>query len=364
MSDFNLPADHRPYIDKYFLRAKEVLVKDNLNPTVKAQVFIRNGNCRVYGIDETIAILSKYADTTKLKVCALKEGDSIQKCETVLTIEAPIQEIMDLETMYLGVISAETTKKNDGDISIADIETNMRKIVDLAKGRPVSYFGARHWRWDMDAIIAKACFDAGATSCSTDIGGATVNQEGVGTIPHALECIYHWKYGLKRAVVEATKAFDKYIDKIVPRIALIDYANREIRDSLTTIAEIPHLYGVRVDTCGENYMQGCYPSVDDDNDKFNFGKGVCTFGVSELTRIIKDEGDYKVILSSGFGNPEKLEEFLAAEEALDCHLFDGLGVGGVYDARISTMDIIEVEGQEIHKVGRPAKPNEKLQRII
>lgn len=364
MNNFNLPVDHRPFIDKYFLRAKEVLQKDNLNPIVRAQVFIRNGNCKVYGIDEAIAILTKYADTTKLKVNALKEGDDIQNCETVLTIEAPIQEIIDLETMYLGVISAETTKANDSDIRIDDIEKNMREIVDLAKGRPVSYFGARHWRWDMDAIIAQACFNAGATSCSTDIGASNIGQKGMGTIPHALECIYHWKYGLKRAVVEATKAFDKYIDKEVPRIALIDYANREIRDSLATIAEIPELYGIRVDTCGENFMQGCFANMADDTEPYEFGKGVSIFGVTELAKIVRDEGDYKIILSSGFGNPDKIRAFINAEEIMDYKLFDSLGVGGVFNARISTMDIIEVDGQEIHKVGRPAKLNDKLLRII
>ena len=61
MKNFNLPKDYKPYIDKYFLRAKTILKKENLNPIVKIQVFIRKGNCKVYGINEAIAILTKYA---------------------------------------------------------------------------------------------------------------------------------------------------------------------------------------------------------------------------------------------------------------------------------------------------------------
>ena len=134
MSKYNLPVNYTPYIDKYFLRAKEVLIKDNLNPIVKAQVFMRNGNCKIYGIDETLAIFTKYANASKLKVYALKEGTDIQPCETVLTIEAPIQEIIDLETMYLGVISAETTIQNDlKDIDLVAIKNRMSEIVELTK---------------------------------------------------------------------------------------------------------------------------------------------------------------------------------------------------------------------------------------
>ncbi|KKL69497.1 hypothetical protein LCGC14_2114280, partial [marine sediment metagenome] len=71
---FNLPKDHKPYIDKYFLRAKEILQKDGLNPVVKAQVFIRKGTCRVYGINEAIAILNKYNPNPKnMTICSLQE---------------------------------------------------------------------------------------------------------------------------------------------------------------------------------------------------------------------------------------------------------------------------------------------------
>lgn len=368
MKNFNLPIDYRPYIDKYFLRAKEILQKENLNPMVKAQVFIRLGGCFVKGINEAIEILCKYSDIEKTgQIYSLFEGDYFEPGETLMIIEAPIQTIIDLETMYLGVLSAETTLYNDKkEINLAEVTSNMKKIVDLAGDRPVSYFGARHWRYSYDSAIAMACMLGGAKNCSTDAGAQAWGEgcRGIGTIPHALEAIYHWKYGLEQAVVEATKAFDKYIDKSIPRIALVDYANREIFDSIVTATELGgNLYGIRIDTCGENVMQGAFeePKV-----KYWDGTGVTATGVYEVRESLNDcrLKDVKIILSSGFGNPAKVKAFIDFEKEFDTKLFDGLGVGGVFPSRMATMDIIEVEGKEIHKVGRNPKPNDRLRKVF
>lgn len=355
--DYMLPKDYRLYIDKYFLRAKEILIKENLNPIVKAQVFIRQGKCKVYGIAEAISLLKHYnPHPEKMKIFALQEGDFFIDGECLMLIEAPIQDIIDLETMYLGVLSSNTSIKNGGsDIDLRDIYNNMKAIVDLIAPRSVSYFGARHWHWNRDFEISKTCFEAGALNCSTDIGAinfAFPNDEGIGTIPHALECIYHWKGGLENAVLESTKAFDKYMNKEIPRIALIDYANREITDSLA-VANMVN--AVRVDTCGENFMQGVIPSID-------MSRGVSVEGVYILRKILPEK--IKIILSSGFGNIEKVKLFLHYENVLGIKLFDSLGVGGVFESRMATMDIIEAEGKEIHKVGRNPKEFSRLVRIL
>jgi nicotinate phosphoribosyltransferase len=354
MSKFSLPNDYTPYIDKYFLRAKEVLIKDNLNPIVRYQIFIRNGGI-LAGINEALAIIQTY--TKDVQVWALKEGSEISPCETIMIIEAPIQNIIDLETMILGVISADTTIKTDGiKVNTELVEEHMISLSSIAKDKPIAYFGARHWRWDEDFIISNACYRGGATSCSTDRGAGAFGQKGIGTIPHALEAIYHWKYELNRAVLEATIAFDRYIDKSVPRIALVDYANREVTDSLWIAGELgTRLYGVRIDTCGENYMEAT-----------NTEKGVSIEGVKQVRMALNGIGreDVKIVLSSGFGNPKKLHSFIQAEKDLNMKLFDSLGIGGVYYSRMATMDIVQIEGQEIHKVGRPARPNSKLERII
>lgn len=354
MSVYNLPEDYRPYIDKYFLRAKEILRKENLNPTVTAQVFLRREG-KIYGINETMAIFEKYSNLGNL--CLLKEEECrFKPLESVLKIMAPIQDIIDLETMYLGVISRETTLNNGGqDIDLRLIRNRMAEIVELVGDRSVSYFGARHWGYERDQDIARVCKEAGAANCSTDEGAKAwgIDCKGIGTIPHALEAIYHWKYGLNNAVVESTKVFNKHIDKKVPRIALVDYANREILDSLrVTDALGKDLYGIRIDTCGENYMQGVVK--DYDYKPCDRVKGVCVDGVVQVRRMLDLCGfkDVKIILSSGFAKPEKVKAFVKAEKRLGIKLFDELGVGALFDSWTATMDIVRVENMPISKVGR------------
>jgi nicotinate phosphoribosyltransferase len=358
-------------------------------------------------------------------VYALEDGTHIDNKETVMVLEGRIQDMIGLETMYLGVIAGETTLANGGsEPDLQSVEAKMREIVDLVDGRDVFYMGARHWRYDTDRALATAAFAGGAAGTSTDIGAEVVGKKGMGTIPHALENIMAWKHGADRAVVEATKAFNEAMDPAIPRIALIDYNNREISDSLTTAAELKgDLSGVRVDTCGENIAQGAIPheavlnyllsavaeenvslekieelaesnapgsfdvqevhrwietataivdsglEIAQEDMKYWVGTGVTISGVYALRQALDSVGreDVDIILSSGFGKAEKVQAFINAEELLDTDLFDALGVGGLYEARMSTMDIVAVADQiedldssPFSKVGRDYLPNPKL----
>jgi len=423
-----LPECHRLYIDKYFKRSKQILQKEELNPFVRAQVFIRKGPGEVRGVEEALAIIDKYSDFKENggRVYCLHEGDTYDSKETLMILEGRIQDIVDLETMYLGVLTSETTIANGGSSPAMDeVEANMKAVVDLTEGRPVMYFGARHWRYDRDGEIARAAISGGATSTSTDIGSITLGQRGIGTIPHALENIMAAVYGKENAVLESTKAFDRVMDPEIPRIALVDYNNKEISDSLKTARALGSaLHGVRVDTCGENIAEGAIPSAqifkfiepggDIDEDIFCrlmqnvlrdhwhfdfdtlkgwkeiaskvqesgqkidvkeqdywFGTGVTISGVYMLRKALDEAGfqDTKIVLSSGFGNTDKVKAFVKAEEMLGVKLFDSLGVGGVYPARMATMDIIAVsddindlDEHPVSKVGRPARPNDRLSK--
>ncbi len=390
-----LPEYFEPYIDKYFLRSADILEKEGMNPWVRAQVFIRKGPGEVFGIDEAVAALKKYSNIEEVggKIYAKQDGDVYDAKETLLVIEAPIQEIIKLETFYLGVLSAETTRFNDQvqDVDLDEVRQNMRQVVEAAGGRPVTYFGARHWEFRLDAAIAQAAYEGGATGASTDAGANTFGKDGVGTIPHALENIYAFYKGSEDAVVESTLAFDRHIDTSVPRIALIDYNNREIDDSLATAKALGDaLYAVRVDTCGENVPQGglrsaddpaatqlrtegiALPSDDERDAKYWYGTGVTVSGVYALRKALDEAGrsDVRIMLTSGFGDVEKVRAFRRAEEVLGVTLFDALGVGGIYKpCRAATMDIVAVgETPEsfipISKVGRPYRPNPSLPLVV
>lgn len=389
-----LPERFEPYSDKYFLRTHEILEKEGLNPWVRAQVFIRKGPGEVAGIEESLAIIDRYTDLKKNggKVYALPEGATYGPKETVMVVEGRIQDIIALETLYLGAITAATTRANDHveRVDTTKARENMRRVVDLAGDRPVSYFGARHWTFREDAAIAFAAYQGGATSCSTDAGAATFGQVGQGTIPHALENIYAWTAGKDKAVVEATRAFDRVIDPKVPRIALIDYNNKELDDSVAVADALNgRLAAVRVDTCGENVAQGAlvsatcreadawkaagvpHPADDAPEARFWYGTGVTVTGVYALRKALDQFGhnNVKIILTSGFGDPEKVKAFVDAEKLLGVRLFDALGVGGIFKpCRMATMDIVAVgETAEtltpISKVGRPYNPNPRLTQL-
>ncbi len=386
-----LPADIEPYADKYFLRTREVLRKEELNPWVRAQVFVRKGPGTIQGIDETVEMIDRYSDFRKNggKIYALPEGSEYGPKETIMVLEGRVQDLIALETIYLGIITAETTKANDGiaQVDLVQVRENVAAIVEAAEGRPVTYFGARHWRYNEDAGIARAAFQGGAIAASTDSGAETFGEKGVGTIPHALENIYAWVFGKERAVVEATKAFDRHIDPLVPRVALIDYNNREIRDAIATCQALgKSLTAVRVDTCGENVAEGALtgpddpqaelwraqgiplPAADHPQAKYWYGTGVTITGVYQLRQALDAAGfaDTQIFLTSGFGDARKVKAFIDAEKKLGVRLFDGLGVGGVYSpCRTSTMDIVAVGAdghslQEISKVGRPYRANHRL----
>ena len=337
--------DLRLYTDKYFLSSQEILKKENLNPRVKTQVFIRIGPGKIYGINEAINIIKKFTKNTS--VYSLPEGSGYKPLETLMILKGPIQEIIVLETVVLGIISSLTTKANDNiDIDLKKVKQRMQTIVELVKPRPVYYFGARHWHWSWDDRLSQAAISAGASGRST-------GKNGVGTIPHSLECIMDAKFGKDKAVLESIKAFDKWIDKKVPRIALVDYQNKEIDDALLCAKNLgDRLSGIRIDTPGENVMQGAK----------NNQKGVSISGVKAVREALDNAGfdKVKIMLSSGFGDPQKVKEFIKAENRLGMKLFDSLGVGGIFYSRQATMDIVYPKA----KAGRKYKPNKRLKRLL
>src|SRR3989449_6254586 len=99
-SIFHLPAEKMRegyYSDKYFVRAREVLLKDRHRPCVTMQVFVK-AHAFLGGIDEAIAILKLCGDRwEELQVYALYDGDEITPRETQLLLEWPYDAFADIE---------------------------------------------------------------------------------------------------------------------------------------------------------------------------------------------------------------------------------------------------------------------------
>ncbi|MBU0761351.1 MAG: nicotinate phosphoribosyltransferase [Nanoarchaeota archaeon] len=381
-AETKLLTDHKPYADKYFLRANEILKAKGLNPWVNMQVFVRKGPGKAAGIDEAVDYILNHSNLEEVggRIYGKREGQDYVGKETQMNIIVPIQEIVELETGYLGVIARAVTKTNGGgNLDFAAIGKQMREVVALVGSRPVLYFGARHWHYEEDKALARLAFENGIREVATDNGAKDFGKWGVGTIPHSLENIFAWKYGVDRAIVESTKAFDRVIPENIPRVALIDYANREITDSLATARELNgNLAAVRVDTCGENLAEG---GVIGDR-KYWQGNGVTVEGVYALRRALNENGfeNVGIYLSSGFSNPEKVRAFNEGERRYGIKLYDGIGAGFLDGVRCATADVVAVgncadevdfytgDGVSpksiIHKVGRPPRPNNGLDLLV
>src|SRR2546427_663301 len=181
-SIFHLPAEKMRegyYSDKYFVRTRELLLKDKHRPCVTMQVF---GKAHAFlgGIDEAIAILKLCSmEWSELEVSALYDGDEIEPWETVLLIDGPYDAFAHLETLYLGVLARRTK-----------VGTNTRRVVEAARPKQVMFFPARHDHWLVQTGDGYAAHIAGAIGVSTDAQASWWGSEGVGTVPHALIAAY------------------------------------------------------------------------------------------------------------------------------------------------------------------------------
>ncbi len=328
------------YSDKYFVRAREILLADAYFPHVMMQVF---GKTHAYlgGMDETIAVLKLCSDDwSRLTVHALYDGDRIEPWETVMTIEGPYEAFANLETVYLGVLARRTR-----------VGTNTRRVVEAARPKSVMFFPARHDHWLVQTGDGYAAHIAGAIGVSTDAQASWWGSEGIGTVPHALIAAYGGD------TVLATRKFAEYIDPAAQIITLVDYEN----DCVTTSLEVARamdgrLWGVRLDT-SENLVDR---SIIPDMGTFR-PTGVNPQLVWNVRRALDGEGfrDVRIVVSGGF-TVEKIRAFEEAGVPVDSY-----GVGSsLFSGRFDfTADIVMLDGKPQSKVGRRYRPNPRLERV-
>jgi nicotinate phosphoribosyltransferase len=340
---FNLPvakmrAGH--YSDKYFVRAREILLADRFRPRVTMQVF---GKAPAFlgGVDEAIAILKLCSiEWSELDVRALYDGDEVEPWETVLLIEGPYDAFAHLETLYLGVLSRRTR-----------VGTNTRRVVEAAAPKEILFFPARHDHWRVQAGDGYAARIAGATGVSTDAQASWWGSEGVGTVPHALIAAYGGD------TVLATRKFADFLGPDVRLISLVDFHNDCVQTSLEVAEALgDRLYGVRLDTSEMLVDRSLW------NQMGQFKPiGVNPQLVWNVRRALDTAGYQKVkIVASGGFTVERIREFERNDVPVD-----GYGVGsslfqGRYDF---TADVVLLEGKPAAKVGREFRPNPRLEKV-
>jgi nicotinate phosphoribosyltransferase len=328
------------YSDKYFVRARDILLAERHRPRVTMQVF---GKAQAFlgGVDEAIAILKLCAiEWPELEVHALHEGDPIEPWETVMLIEGPYDAFAHLETLYLGVLARRTR-----------VGTNTRLVVEAAAPKQVMFFPARHDHWLVQTGDGYAAHIAGAIGVSTDAQASWWGSEGVGTVPHALIAAYGGD------TVLATRKFADHIGPDVKLVTLVDFENDCVRTSLEVADALgDRLYGVRLDTSEMLVDRSLWGQM---------GREKPTGVNPPLVRSVRAALDahgferVKIVVSGGF-TVEKIREFERQRVPVD-----GYGVGsslfqGRYDF---TADVVLLEGRPSAKVGREYQPNARLERV-
>lgn len=379
--EYTLPGSHVPYTDKYFLRTNEILVKENINPRISMKVFCR-GKGPAAGLDEAVEILTTYSDLEKQRGEIWITGkEQFSNNEPLMIVKGPVQSFVELETMYLGVLSAAISEA----VGIAapdsdQITGKLKRLKSIYQDIPIIYFGARHYHWSLDKSIAGAALRGGAVQTSTDIGSSNIGQKGAGTTPHLLTIVLASIYGPENATLKTAELFDKHIPPGIPRVTLVDTFNREITDSLA----VARYFGdrknaFRIDTCGENtgeggsLYNGNYNGKKEPDPTYQTGPGVTIeLTVNVRNALIKNGygESTEIFLSSGFGNETKAAAFVKAHyeyrEKTGYSLFTGVGIGEISEARFCTADIFEVNDRPLAKTGREAGPIDysTMKRII
>ena len=344
-SIFHLPVEKMRngyYSDKYFARAREVLIADGHRPCVLMQVFCKT-HAYLGGVDEAVSILQLCSFSWEdLAVCALYDGDEIHAYETVMTIEGPYDAFAHLETLYLGVLARRTR-----------VGTNTRLVVEAARPKEVMFFPARHDHWLVQTGDGYAAHVAGAIGVSTDAQASWWGSEGVGTVPHALIAAYGGDTAL------ASKKFAQYMPEHVKLISLVDFENDSVETSLAVARALgERLYGVRLDTSG---------TLVDESVMSQMGTFDPTGVNPQLVWNVRNELDregfehVKIIASGGF-TVKKIRWFEEHGVPVDAYgvgssLFHGQGE---FDF---TADVVMVDGKRCGKVGRAYSPSERLELV-
>ena len=345
---FDLPVEKMRegyYTDAYFNRTRETLLADGRHPRVLMQVFSRR-QAVLGGMDEAIAVLKLCSDDwSELTVYALYDGDAIGPWETVMTIEGDYTLFAHLETVYLGVLARRTL-----------ISTNVRHVVEAARGKPIIFMPARHDHHRVQTGDGYAAHVAGATigieiGVTSDAQASWWGGRGIGTVPHALIAAYGGN-----TVLAATK-FAEHADPAARLVVLVDFENDSVRTSLEVARALgDRLWGVRLDTSGHLVDRSLWNEMGDFDPR----------GVNEqLVRKVRDALDadgferVRIVASGGF-TAERIRAFEERGVPVDSY---GVGSSLIRGENDFTADVVMTDGRVAAKVGRRFRSNPQLELV-
>lgn len=376
---------------------------------VEMQWFTRRpGGTVVVGVDKALAMLKHatgywenetFINTAgRLEVWAVQDGAMVhgsgdpERVEPVLRVRGRYRDFAILETPTLGILTRASR-----------VATNVYQTLIAARGKPVLFFPARFDLHEVQAadgyayIIAVKRFNSDFSGklepfISTDAQGDWWGGAGGGTVAHAAIACFLGD------TAEAMLAFARVIPQSIPRIALVDFNNDCVTDSLAVCqamfqkyrelvdagsleeADRYQLYGVRLDTSASLRDRAVPP----------LGEASLDMGVNPRLVFLVRQGldqaweswnltpawqqraqkfcqNVKIVVSGGF-NPQKIERFENLRVPVNIYavgssLFDNHGPT-VSDF---TADVVRVKVHgnwvDLAKVGRRPCDNPALERV-
>jgi nicotinate phosphoribosyltransferase len=376
---------------------------------VEMQWFTRRmGKTTVVGVDKALAMLrhctgyfegNNFIDTSdKLEVWAVQDGTIVKyegdptKIQPVIKVRGRYRDFALLETPSLGILTRSSR-----------VATNVYETLVAASGKPVLFFPARFDVHEVQAAdgyaynIALQRFNVDSENdlgafVSTDAQGDWWGGAGGGTVAHAAIASFLGD------TAEAMMEFSRILPAQIPRIALVDFNNDSVRDSLRVLesmftkyrelmdtgnkeeAKKYKLYGVRLDTSGSVRDVSVQPLGDPALDLgvnprlvFNVRQGLDHAWESwTIPKAWKEAAQefcrsVKIVVSGGF-NPEKIRKFEKLEVPVDIYAVGSYLFNNSNSTTTDyTADVVRVkihgEWIDMAKVGRKVGENENLERI-
>ncbi|HEY5729949.1 MAG TPA: nicotinate phosphoribosyltransferase [Anaerolineales bacterium] len=379
------------------------------NIDVEMQWFTRRvGKTTIVGVDKALAMLrhctgywdgDTFVDTSdRLEVWAVHDGTTAKsdgnplRVEPVIKVRGRYRDFALLETPTLGILTRSSR-----------VATNVYETMLAARGKPVLFFPARFDLHEVQAAdgyaynIALQRFnkdharDLGAF-VSTDAQGDWWGGAGGGTVAHAAIASFLGD------TAEVMLQFSRILPAPIPRIALVDFNNNSVLDTLRVMETLFQkykelketgdeteatkyiLFGVRLDTSGSLRDVSVEPLGDPALDLgvnprlvFTVRQAMDSAWESwNIPNVWKDAAreycrNVKIVVSGGF-NPEKIRRFERLDVPVDIYavgssLFNNNGAT-VTDF---TADVVRVKVHnkwiDMPKVGRAPLANPNLERV-
>jgi nicotinate phosphoribosyltransferase len=376
---------------------------------VEMQWFTRRmGKTTVVGVDKSLAMLKhctgyfdgeKFMDTSdQIEVWAVQDGSIVKyegdptQIQPVIKVRGRYRDFALLETPSLGILTRSSR-----------VATNVYETFVAARGKPVLFFPARFDMHEVQAAdgyaynIALQRFNKDHAQelgafVSTDAQGDWWGGAGGGTVAHAAIASFLGD------TAEAMIQFSNILPRQIPRIALVDFNNDSVRDTLRVLdvmfaryrelmdagskeeAEKYKLYGVRLDT-GGNLRDVSVPPLGEPvldlgvNPRlvFNVRQGLDhaweRWNIPEAWKDAAREycQSVKIVVSGGF-HPDKIRKFEKLEVPADIYAVGSYLFNNSNGTSTDfTADVVRVkvhgEWIDMAKVGRKVGENENLERV-